>query len=412
MKTIHLLIPALLLMISLAGCGGGGSGSSAGAGTGVKLTGLSLDTANATDLHYMGDLWPSTWASDDRLYMAFGDGTGMKNCAPNYPGNVAANEPGVVVSWAANGSATQASCPAGQWKPGLTVPAGAGFYNDFCDHNDCSQCYNICRFTPNGLVALSGSPPSFQDCTGTDQCVIYRDLPVDAVEAGTTWVKTSSIIAIGSRLVVAAHFPAGTVTDGYLAFSDDFGVSWTKASGTSPWTDTNNSHFKVLVFIQMGKAYGENTDGYLYALGMDHELNQSNLTRMDVYLARVPKDKATDYTAYEYYSAAGPVWSSKQSDAVPVPGLSTYAQSSAMYHSKLKKYLFFSGLTDVSASGEGAVFAADNPWGPWSQVGTFPGNFIGSVVPKGIGNDSVYFTAAGSTFPYTLNLIKLTFQTK
>ncbi len=44
-------------------------------------------------------------------------------------------------------------------------------------------------------------------------------------------------------------------------------------------------------------------------------------------------------------------------------------------------------------------------------MGAFPGNFIGSLVPKGIGDNSVYFTAAGSTYPYTLNLIKLTFQT-
>ncbi len=79
---------------------GGGSSASSG----VKLTGLSLDTANATELHYMGDLWPSTLASDDKLYMAFGDGTGMEDCVPSYPVNVV-NEPGVVVSWVTKGTA-------------------------------------------------------------------------------------------------------------------------------------------------------------------------------------------------------------------------------------------------------------------------------------------------------------------
>ncbi len=408
MKTPY-RIGFMALSLAIAACGGSGGGTTS---TTLTLTGVSIDSANFTDFHYMGDLWPSTWASDDRLYLAFGDGTGMKNCAPNYPVTNPANEPGVTVSWAEKGAATQAGCSGSQWIPGTTEPDGAGFHSDFCEHNDCNQCYDLCRFTPNGLIALSGSPPDFDDCTGTNQCIVYRDLPVDTNGAANTWVKTSSLIAIGNRLILAAHYPAGTVTDGYLAYSDDMGQTWTKAAGSSPWTVANNSHFRVAIFIQMGKAYADNTDGYLYVLGTDHELDQNNLQQMSIYLARAPKDKATDYTAYEYYSGSGPTWSVNQSDAVAVSGLSTLAQFSAMYHPGLKKYLVFSGLADTSSgTPEGAVFAADNPWGPWSRVGTFPGNFIGSLIPKGTGDKTAYFSAAGSIYPYTLNLVKITFQT-
>ena len=185
----------------------------------------------------------------------------------------------------------------------------------------------------------------------------------------------------------------------------------------TPWTGA--SHFRVLVFIQMGKAYADNTDGYLYAFGMDSELDDPVTMRMDVYLARVPKGQATDYTAWQYYQGvAGPpsdpcydgVWSCMQSDAVAIPGIYTYAQASAMYHAGLRKYLFFSGYAEAGPGA--ALFAADNPWGPWQQVGTFSGGFIGSLIPKGAGSNTVYITGAGGGgFPYTLNTVQMTIQT-
>ncbi|HHM06069.1 MAG TPA: DUF4185 domain-containing protein [Gammaproteobacteria bacterium] len=416
------LLVVTIILLSLGACGGGSSSSSGGSGadnsssssnSNATLTGLSV-AATATDLHYFGDLWPATWADDDKVYLAFGDGTGMKNCVPSLSLSAGFSPavPGVVVDWSdttIGGSASQAACTtSGQWSPGLAPPQGAGFYSDFCDHYDCNACYELCRFTPNGLIALSGTPPTFNDCSGSDQCIVYRNLPTDYATANSTWVKTSSLISVGSRLLLAAHYPAGTVTDGYLAYSDDHGQSWTTVSN-SPWS--GNSHFRVLIFLQMGQAYGDNSDGYLYAFGLDHELNQPTATLMDVYLARVPKDQAHDYSAWEYYTGAAQSWSASQSDAVPVSGLYTYAQASAMYHSGLKKYLFFSGYTESDV--KGAVFAAEQPWGPWTRVDTFPGGFIGSLIPKGTGANSVYFTGAGGGgYDYTLNITALSFTTQ
>ena len=416
------MVAVLAGIIGLAGCSGGGGGGSSS----LRLTGITVESP-ATELHYMGDLWASTWAEDDRLYMAFGDGTGMKNCVPSL--TLGAGDPspvpGVTVDWSdgnIGGSATQMGCPAGQWIPGLTKPAGAGFYDDFCNHNDCSTCFPLCKFTPNGLAAFSGTPPALADCTGADQCIVKRYWPVSFNDSVSKWLKPSSLIAVGSRIIVALHTPAGTVTEGYLAYTDDKGQNWAVAPGASPWTAANNSHFRVLVFIQMGKAYTGNTDGYVYALGMDHELFNDVGTLMNVYLARVPEGRVTDYTKWEYYQGTpGPggdpcyngLWSCKQGDAAPLAGLYTSAQASAMYHPGLNKYLFLTGFADADAGGPyGALFAADQPWGPWRRVGTFPGPFIGALVPKGSGSNTVYFTAAGSAaYPYTLNLVKLTVQT-
>ncbi len=410
-----------VVAFALTGCGGGGGGS--GSAGSLKLTGVSVDTTT-TDKRFMGDLWPSTWASDDRVYMAFGDGTGMQNCAPSMALNTGATPvvPGVTVSWAdtsIGGSATQTGCPAGEWIPGLTEPTGAGFYGDFCNHpgNDCSACYQLCPFTPNGLIALSGSPPAFQPCTGANQCVVQRNVPTTLTDALMNWVKTSSLIAVGNRLILAAHHPLqdGTVTDGYVAASNDFGLNWSKAPGTSPWSGA--SHFRVLMFIQMGQAYADNTDGYLYAFGVDGELG--GMMRLDFYLARVPKDQVLDYNAWKYYQGTpGPsgnpcyddVWSCQQTDAVMIPNIYTYAQASAMYHPGLGKYLLLSGWAEPGP--EGALFAADQPWGPWTQVGRFSGGYIGALIPKGAGSNSVYFTSAGGGgYPYTLNILKLTVQT-
>ncbi len=413
----------LALAVAGAGCSGGGGG---GPAPGPKLTGITVDTT-ATELHYMGDLWPSTWGADGKLYLAFGDGTGMKNCVPSL--TLGAGDPnpvpGVTADWSdgnIGGSATTTGCPMGEWIPGVTQPAGAGFYGDFCNHNDCSACYALCRFTFNGIVVMDGTPPALQDCAGADQCVVKRYWPVDFADTASKKYKTSSLLDVGGRLIAAVHYGPGTVSTGFLAYSDDGGANWATATGTSPWTDTNGSHFRVLVFVQMGQGYAGNSDGHVYAFGMDHELYNDVGTLMDIYLARVPRDKVTDYAAWEYYQGTpGPggdpcyngVWSCRQSDARPVAGLYSSAQASAMYHPGLGKYLFFTGFADADSGGPyGALFAADNPWGPWQRVGTFPGPFIGALVPKGTGGNTVWFTAAGSAaYPYTLNLVKLTVQT-
>lgn len=102
----------------------------------------SAKIASTTTSHqYMGDLWTSTWADDGRLVFSFGDGTGMKNCAPSPDGeNVGTFSP----------------IPAEKTEEGCfnikkdEVEGALGKL--FCAMNGCSSCLKLCPFTPHSSL--------------------------------------------------------------------------------------------------------------------------------------------------------------------------------------------------------------------------------------------------------------------
>lgn len=340
---------------------------------------------------FIGDIWTATWADNDRLYLAFGDATGMAKCLPT----LLMDEP------------DEFDTAYLEVSPGLFTVADKD--NEYCEVFGCEEPLPLCPYTPAGLVELRGPVPEFEDCPGPDQCVVSRHIPYGDLTAFEHSDKPSSLVFVNGRLYAAMHYPPGQVTSGYLAYSDDYGRTWNVAPG-SPWK--GNSPFKVLMFVNMGQAYRLNQDGYLYALGIRDELGSPPL-RQPVYLARVrleapgaATDPVTDYSAYEYYAGqegGSPRWSRRQEDAEPLEGLETMAQASAMYHEGVGRFLFLTGL--LRGDGTGGLFEAPKPWGPWRLAATFPAGFIASLVPKGTGPASFYFTAAGGGgLTYNLNI--------
>jgi hypothetical protein len=77
-----------------------------------------------------------------------------------------------------------------------------------------------------------------------------------------------------------------------------------------------------------------------------------------------------------------------------------------MYHAGTGQYLFLAGVsTSPSATNpHGTLFAALKPWGPWTNVGEIPGVNISMFITKGAGPTTVFFTAAGGTDSYNLNV--------
>ncbi len=367
-------------------------------------------------LPYLGDLWATTWADDDRLYMAFGDGTGMSNCVPTHnfktPGEVSG------LDW-----------PHREVFPGCfkMITPYLPPEEQFCEVFDCTKCYPLCPFTPVGLVALEGTVPNFADCEGEDQCVVSRHIPYGNEEVFENSDKPSSLLFIQKRMYMQLHYPPGVPIYGYVAYSDDYGKNWTEIEN-SPWGGSSN--FKVMMFINMGQAYSLNKDGFVYGLGISDEVDLANPTRQSVYLARVAAeryikegveiDPILNYDHYEYFTGldakGNPIWSKEVSSAKPLKGIETIATGAAMYHEGIGRYLFLSGLQNIAPGGKiglagvpvdaasGALYEAPKPWGPWSKVAAFPSAYIPSLIPKGAGPDYFYFTAAGGSASYNLNI--------
>ncbi|MFQ6082230.1 MAG: PA14 domain-containing protein [Candidatus Aminicenantia bacterium] len=223
--------------------------------------------------------------------------------------------------------------------------------------------------------------------------------------------KPSSLLFFNGRLYFAGHTPLGDPKYGYIAYSDDYGRTWVEVPD-SPWTRTKKSVFRCLFFINMGKNYELNKDGYVYALGIGKEWDWFPPM---VYLVRVPMNSILDYNSYRYYAGmngGAPVWSMDESDALPLKGLEAHQMGSAMYHEGIERYLF------LAIDG---LFEAPYPWGPWVKVSAllnsgddpeWKGGYMPGIIAKGAGADFFYFTLAGQSniIRYNLYIGKISFQ--
>jgi hypothetical protein len=276
-----------------------------------------------------GDLWLSTWADDDSVFVSWGDGFGI----------------------------------------------------------DFSQKM---IYSHHGLMKLRGSFPN-----NVEAEIVNRFMPLSDIKNNS---KPSSLLFYNKRLYIAIHSPLVEPEFGFIAYSDDYGKSFGYNLAT-PWTKEKNSKFIVLMFINMGRDYSLNKDGYVYAFGIGKEVNWDG----PVYLARVKKNKVLDYNAWEYFKGfdekENPQWSKSQIDACPLKGLRTKHQFSSIYHPGIKKYIIL-----MASDFKGELFTASSPWGPWEFSGEwFKGedsdwflSYIPGIISKDIQESSFYFAVAGT----------------
>ena len=360
------------------------------------------------DYRFYGDIWTPTWAADGKLILGFGDGTGVRDRLPT-------------LLLGETDEMDAAYLPAGEGRFKLK-PEVARADPDLAEVFDPNRAYRLAQYTPSGLVALAGKPPRYRDCPGDDQCLLQRHVPRGDLSIHDTQDKPSGLLAVGSWLLGHFHYPPGDPTTGYLAVSLDGGKTWKRLKGHQ-WH--RPSPFTVMMWIQMGQAYRLNRDGYLYALGIPREVSLDPPHAQDVFLARLryPRGKADgndivkklERARWEYYAGTSPggipQWSNEWQQAKPLPEtIHTMAQGGAVYHPILDRYYFFSGLarwreSNGEAEPMGMLFESPYPWGPWREVGEFPGGFIGAILPQVEDTDRLFFTAAGGGgVPYTLNI--------
>lgn len=269
--------------------------------------------------------------------------------------------------------------------------------------------------TDCGIACLSGDLPAI------DAQEQRREAPTPYPKVDD---KPSSLLFLDGRLCGQFHSPLRDPWIGYLAYSDDYGRTWTRVGfheeGTSPppdaspWTRDVGSPFRCIFFINMGQNYELNQDGYVYGLGIGREWTWSGGVR----LARVPRHEILQYESYEYLSGFDgfePQWSLLQSDAVVLTGIWTVDQGSAIYHPGIGRYLFLNARD---------LFEAPNPWGPWTHAGSWvdaaaeewQGGYQPGIISKDTEPDAFWFTIAGQNalprIVYRLNLGRIVMRTR
>jgi hypothetical protein len=255
------------------------------------------------------DLWPMTWAADDNLYAAWGDGGGFGGT----------NDDG-----RASLGFARISGPAERFR-GANVWGGKNAEHPATFGGKVGAMLSV-----NGvLYAVGGVWPG---------------------KAGlTTW---------------------SCPKEARLLWSTDLGKTW--QCGAWTFADATAPAFGPVSFLNFGRDYAGARDDfvYLYFTTAWWEWAPNRPPPTDSYLARVPKDRLKERKAYEFFKGfvpdARPLWTADLNERRPVFSDPNRRRISKVVHNPaLRRYLATAAGARV---GQFALFDAPEPWGPWTTV--------------------------------------------
>lgn len=153
----------------------------------------------------------------------------------------------------------------------------------------------------------------------------------------------------------------------HLVWSMDHAQSW--AFGSWRWMTS----FGCPTFLNFGRNCAGARDEFVYVYSPDSETAYQPADR--IVLARVPKDRIRDLTAYEYFQERRedglPAWTrevARRGAVFAFPG--RCYRSSVSYCAPFRRYLLCMPLPDGDARFRGGfgIYDAPEPWGPWTTV--------------------------------------------
>lgn len=182
--------------------------------------------------------------------------------------------------------------------------------------------------------------------------------------------KTAALLFVDDVLYSMVNLQDGTWPDvnHVLAWSTDNGATWNQAD----WLFARGQgQFQPAKFLNSGPNYSNlpsRLGRYVYLYGPKQTAERGGGN--ELYLARVPRQKLRDRSAYQFYCGLGafgkPRWQTESALAKPVfsdphgvtPGTVVYVPG-------LRRFLLTCFHT---GPGQLGVFDAPTPWGPWSTI--------------------------------------------
>ena len=207
-----------------------------------------------------------------------------------------------------------------------------------------------------GLARVSGPPDR-------PRGVNVRSATLEQQGDGASGKKASGLLMVDGVLYLWAR----NAGNSQLAWSEDRGRSWS----WSPWRFETG--FGAPTFLNFGKNYAGARDGFVYAYS--HDADSAYVPADRMVLARVPRGRIRDRTAYEFLRALDPggepVWTRDIGGrgAVFVHPARCY-RSGISYNTGLRRYLWTQTIPggDTRFEGGFGVYDAPAPWGPWTTV--------------------------------------------
>ncbi len=282
--------------------------------------------------------------------------------------------------------------------------------SDGCDLNDPpTRAFHSCIFR------IAGDPPA----TVLEELPSYPHMPMRFSESAYASFWGGSCLSVNGciyQFLFTSNrpylLPDGEFAPNFfmestkLIYSPDGGRTWCNQNGSSPvtWEDwdkvsaENMAFYKVQpegafapspTFLQMGRDYELNRDGYVYAYssngGEDGSANQ-------LVMFRVPKDRVADRSTYEFFAGrtldGEATWTrdiSRRASLHTFPlgwvsgkmlgGHPSGWWTTAAYNQALDLYMLVASGTSQGITGGWfgkpnylGVWVSRTPWGPFEQV--------------------------------------------
>jgi CubicO group peptidase (beta-lactamase class C family) len=211
-----------------------------------------------------------------------------------------------------------------------------------------------------GFSKVTGMPGDFKGVNFTAKDGEFRG-------DGRSGRKASGLLMVDGVLYLFCR----NMDNAQLAWSTDHGANWT-------WADWKfKTSFGCPTFLNFGKNYAGARDNFVYVYSFDHDSAYEPADRF--VLARVPKDRIREQSAYEYFVASdgkgGATWSkdiAKRGAVFSNPG--NCYRGGVTYNAALGRYLWCQILPHsthpqgMRFQGGFGIYDAPEPWGPWTTA--------------------------------------------
>lgn len=202
----------------------------------------------------------------------------------------------------------------------------------------------------NGLARIIGGPEHWR---GEN----IRSKSGETLGDGVSGEKASGMLMADGVLYMWMR----NTGNSQLWWSGDKGLTWEKGFKFS-------TAFGCPSFLNFGRDYMGARDGYVYTYSMDGPSAYETYDGVD--LARVPRDRLSDRSAWEFFrgldSDGNPLWTSEIDQRRPAFEYPAHCHRlDVVFHPGIKRYLLALAHNHDGAWG---IYDAPDPWGPWTTA--------------------------------------------
>lgn len=217
----------------------------------------------------------------------------------------------------------------------------------------------------NAILTIADDPPNLRADS-------FIPVSADPLRRRRSWSHyiISTIFVDDVLYVGHVNLAAGAEMASGIARSDDRGKSLVYDRRRPMWpARPSGVRFVYPSFLQNGRAYRGNRDGFMYVYGSDGEWGKRNTLR----LARAPSDRLLDIRTYRYW-AGGERWTADLDGAENVlvdgDGSNLGGMQSIAFNPALDRYFLITFGEPFTDRARMVLYDAPAPWGPWTRCGS------------------------------------------